>query len=696
MNSIVKYIGGCMGIAFVTASFGQTNAELLKYGNHAFKTKNYSNSAFFLGEYIKKATTGSSETAYPYEFLSWDPKVKEIEEDSAKLNQPIDSNSINSDVKLNWNHNFQVALYMLGLSYYLAPNYTKAEETLKQCKELDMQLYPHSQYWYALSLISNMKYTKAQRELREYTDRISAQEKRDSLSSSYLTNAEYLIFSCKWAKANASKPVNGVSVQIADSILNGSTSQFAVSFLKNEQNILFASLTNDVKVNNNSYDIYTSKRKDSTNWENKTRYSNIINSVFHEGTPFVSKDGTKLFFTRWENSQEAMECSIYLSRFYNGQWLQPQKLAEEVNLLGFKSMHPFLSDDGSILYFSSNRPGGKGKMDIWYCSIDEYGKVGSPINAGGAINTSEDDGSPFYSETTETLFFSSKGHIGMGGVDIFQAYGTFGNFHQPENLGFPINTGRDEQHFILNAKENYGFLSSDRVECTECEGGTACHSIFEVEYDPPKFTLSGHVYSLLNNKPIANSLITYKGGFVEPFFIITDENGYYFSRLRRETSYDVKAQKVRYFADAKKVSTIGLDKSSNMVHDFFLPLIPVGEIEIKGIFYDYDKWELRQESKMTLDTLVYFLNINNNIVIELSSHTDSRGADQYNMDLSQKRAQSVVDYLIYKGIKNGRLKPTGYGETKPRMENAESEEDHQQNRRTAFKVIGEDFIELKE
>ena len=450
MNSVVKFFGSCIGIAFVTASCGQTNAELLKYGSHAFKTNNYSNSAFFLGEYIKKATTGNSETAYPYELLAWNPKIKEIEEDSSKLSLPIDSNSTNKDDKLKWNHNFQVALYMLGLSYYLAPNYIKAEETLKRCKELDIQLYPHSQYWYALSLISNMKYEIAKRELQEYTERISDQENRDSLSSVYLKNANKLIFSCKWANANASKPVNGVLVQLADSILNGSNSQFSVSFLKNEQNVLLSSLTNNMKVNNNSYDIYTSQRKDGTNWENKTRYSNIINSIHHEGTPFVSKDGTKLFFTRWQNSHDLMECSIYLSRFYNGQWLQPQKLAEEVNLLGFKSMHPFLSDDASILYFSSNRPGGKGKMDIWYCSIDEYGKTSSPINIGGAINTSEDEGTTFYSETSQTLFFSSKGHIGMGGFDIYQSYGTFGNFHQPENLGFPINTGRDEQHFILN------------------------------------------------------------------------------------------------------------------------------------------------------------------------------------------------------------------------------------------------------
>ena len=699
-NLLFRYIvliNGIIGI--YTISYGQTNTELLKYGTEAFYAKNYSTAAFFYGQYVNKALNGSPEIVYPYEFLPWNPKNKEIAPDSFGQNNSINPDSLNVEGEKGWDNNFQDALYLLAQSYYLSYNYLKAEETLKLCKEgLDSELYPHSQYWYGRILIGNMKYKEAQIELEEYIKRSSLLENPDSLASIYLTNARKLLNNSKWAEAIVSIPLSGVKIQKADSTINGPGSHFSASFYNNDKSIIFSSAKVEEKEDNNVYNLYVSNLTwKSIDWEKKIKFSNMVNSNQHEGTPYISKDGSMLFFTRWGKDKDPKECSIYLSRFFNNLRLPPQKLGDAVNMPGHKSMHPFLSEDGSILYFASNRPGGKGKMDIWYCEIDEYGKVGSPINLGGKINTTEDDVSPYYSDSSQTLFFSSKGHRGMGGFDIFQSYGTFENYHQPENLGFPINSGRDELHLALNNNENYGFLTSDRDICVDCKNNSACYSIFEVDYNPPKFTLSGRVFGLLNSKPIANSLITFndKIGYIEPFFIITDENGYYHSPLRRETTYNIKAQKVKYFADAKTVTTVGLEKSTDIVHDFYLPLIPVGEIEIKGIFYDYDQWELRPESKITLDSLVYFLNINNNIIIELSSHTDSRGTDDYNMNLSQQRAQSVVDYLKFKGIPSGRLKPIGYGESKPRIPDAPSEDEPQLNRRTAFKVIGEDFVQLK-
>jgi len=291
------------------------------------------------------------------------------------------------------------------------------------------------------------------------------------------------------------------------------------------------------------------------------------------------------------------------------------------------------------------------------------------------------------------LYFSSKGHIGMGGLDIFAAEGTIGNWSEPENLGYPINSGRDDIYFVLNSSRKKGFLTSDRKNCLECDGGS-CYYIYEVEYIPIKFFLSGYVYSKKTGEIISNALVTFKDVLnnIEPFFIITDETGFYSTPLRKNLTYFIKAQKVKYFVDAATITTVGLDVSTNLVRDFHLARIPSGEIEIKGIYYDYDKWDLRTESKVTLDSLVWFLNLNDNIVIALNSHTDERGDREYNIELSQKRAQSVVDYLIEKGIDPERITPVGYGKDKPVVEDAKTKEEHQQNRRTAFSVLAQDYI----
>ncbi len=293
------------------------------------------------------------------------------------------------------------------------------------------------------------------------------------------------------------------------------------------------------------------------------------------------------------------------------------------------------------------------------------------------------------------LFFSSTGHPGFGGYDIFQSelHEQYG-WTTPQNFGRPINSGRDDSYYITSRNGKEGFFSSDREDCNECRHGN-CMKLYSYEKGKPQFFLDGYVFDSDTDLEIINAHVTIKDVKKDSVIktIKTDETGYYSTSLDVNQIYFIKGQKEGYFGDANSVSTMGLLESKSFMVDLFLTPIPVGEVDIPGIEYDYDKATLRDTSKSILDELYDFLALNNNLQIELRSHTDSRGASDYNMDLSQRRAQSCVEYLVQKGININRITPVGYGEKTPKIPNAKTEEDHQRNRRTAFYVVGQHFGE---
>ncbi|MFH1321899.1 MAG: OmpA family protein [Bacteroidota bacterium] len=723
--------------------FSQTKKELLEYGDEAFKNGNYTSSAYFYGRITGSYSSGEKERIYPYQLMQWNqPLPKSKGQDIDTLDSSSDSttytfaeklklffkvgvetfrdislspdnydagilsvDSLSSDsgrTKLfRKNKTYQHALYRLAESYRLSYDYEKAGIFYGQCLENDPVAFPLVHFWYGYILKRNMEYGTALFEFNTFLNIYSDSIPSDTIQS-YLQSAKLESDGCSFAAGWINNPRKGVKITEADSVLNAGSSNFAATYFLNDSSVLFTSARptsiQKRKENETAWycDIYKST-KEKGRWTNPKNFGGPVNTLTHEGTPCMNPDKRNLFFTRWSGTREKGVRVIYMSKFFNNQWLQPMKLNEEINMPGYHSMQPAFIEDENILLFVSDRPGGYGKMDIWYCTVDEYGNTGEIMNLNPVINTSEDDVSPFYHDSSQTLFFSSDGHVGMGGLDIFTAEGTIDNWSEPNNLGFPINSSKDDTYFVLDNTLKNGFLSSDRKGCDECDDGGNCYHIYKVEYAPVKFILSGHVYSKEMKQVMPNALITFKDILenIEPFFIISDKNGHYSTPLRSNMTYYIKAQKVRHFADAGTITTMGLDTTTYLVLDFYLPRIPIGEIEIKGIYYDYDKWDLRSESRITLDSLVWFLNVNDNMTIELSSHTDERGKDNYNLELSQKRAQSVVDYLIKKGVDSERFTPVGYGKTKPIIKNAKTEEEHQQNRRTAFSILTEDYVSKK-
>ncbi len=666
-------------------TWAQTKKELIAFGDQAFENEQYASAAYFYSQIIESSSLKKEKT-YPYQANFYSATKKETKGDS-----------LNSQLAPNYQKNPYV-VHRLADAYRLSHQYKKAEEYYKIAIQLEDEQFKDTKLWYASVLIQNDKHDQATEYLEQFL-----QENTDSALTILAKNK---LVGC-FLLSDPGFSNDKVELIKSDTTINQGIASFSVNYFGNEDNFIYASSGKDVivtdpKKQNPAYtsDFYRFFINVDGSRGTPVNMGMPINSEKIEGSGVLSIDKTTFYFTR-KSVELPTDEAIYVSKFFNNQWLQPLKLDEKVNMPGYRSCNPALSLDDSKLFFSSNRPGGYGGMDIWYCEIDEYGNLSDPVNLGPDVNTPGDEVTPFFEFFTNTLYFSSDGHPGIGGLDIF-----YTNFDEdnnawttPKNLGTPFNSSKDDAYFIINKKQTKGYLTSDReaCDCTEkmedYQGTDFCYQVYEFDKPELWFKLKGTVYNAETDEIIPNALITIKDvkGEKEPIFLTTDENGEFLRDVDAGELLFIKAQKTKFFGDAATVSTEGVVVSKMYVQDFYLEPIPAGEIEIPGIEYDFDKATLRPKSKEILDKLVEFLELNDNIVIEIRSHTDERGSAEYNQRLSEARAKSVVDYLVSKGIDPKRLIAVGVGENEPLVKNAKTEEEHQKNRRTAFKTISEDF-----
>jgi OOP family OmpA-OmpF porin len=669
-----------------TCTFAQSRREWTEYGDAAYKNGDYKTAVNFYLKVVDKGT--SVDFTRPYEAKSYIKPIKKSK-DSLAVKDTV-------AVKATSDPQEQYVIHQIADCYRLNHDYANAEIWFKTSSDNKPDAYPYERFWYGDALMKNQRYPGAAFQFEQV---MTDSEKKDSIM---FQQAKLRIAGCYLA-TDTSNNKSGVTVSYLDSIFNSGTASFAVNYYGDANTIQFTTAreggtVTDPKKQDSKFicDIYTLK-KTNTGWNSIEKVSGPVDTDTHEGAGFLTLDRSNYFFTRWSTINKN-ECSIYLCKLLNDKWLNAEKLNDNINLAGYKTMQPSLSPDGSILYFSSNRPGGFGKMDLWYVNLDDDSRpTGAPINMGPLFNTPGDEVTPFFHYYTSTLYFSSDGHPGFGGLDIFKSsFNSDSLWSAPKNLGAPFNSSKDDAYFVLERSQRNGFLTSDRKECKDCSGG-ACYKVYAIEKDPLVFDLHGTVYNSENNQIISNALITVKDirGDKEPFFLFTDSLGNYFTSLDEGMELYLKAQKKSFFGDAGNVTTLGLTESAHLTKDFFLSPIPQGDIVIPGIEYDLDKATLRPASKKILDDLADFLNLNNNLSVEINSHTDDRGSDAYNMKLSQERAKSCVDYLISKGIAADRLLAQGYGETKLLILHAKTEEEHQKNRRTAFRPIKEGELRTK-
>ena len=418
------------------------------------------------------------------------------------------------------------------------------------------------------------------------------------------------------------------------------------------------------------------------------------NTNYHVGAASFTADGNTMYFTltRIPNKLEkpkgkpsTINVEIFSSVKENGAWSKPTAFNyNDVN--NYSVGDPFISKDGTRLYFASNMPGGRGGTDLYVCMKTDAGEWSRPINLQD-VNTQGNERSPVIAQNNK-FYFASDGRIGMGGLDVFRAVMKDGQITEIENMGYPLNSPQDDFAFSLNEKGNIVYLSSNRTD------GLGNDDIYSInEKDILNFKLIGIIFDKQTNKPLSNALITLKNdNNGNTLKVLTDDSGKFKFDLSKDATYILAGEKTAYQADKAMVTTKNLDISTVITKNLYLGAFELNKaIRIENIYYDFDKWNIRPDAAIELDKLVTILIDNPTIWIELGSHTDSRGNDRYNLDLSQKRAESAVQYIISRGIDKNRITAKGYGETQliNRCSNGVecSVEEHQLNRRTEIKIL---------
>ena len=435
----------------------------------------------------------------------------------------------------------------------------------------------------------------------------------------------------------------------------------------------------------------------------------VIDTFDEEGAASFNATGNKMYFTRCPYDKTAERgAEIFSATQLSGLWGDPVKV--KIGNDSLMAAHPSVSADGNTLYFVSDRPGGYGGKDIWFSMKKKGESWEKPVNAGPEINTSGDEMFPYIRENG-TLYFSSNAHIGMGGLDLFMAHKDEKGKWIVENMKSPINSTGDDFAISFYKGEERGLFSSNRE-------GSRKDDIYTFLLPPKTYEIEGNIFNKENGSRINDAtvkLIGTDGTMLK----MTAENGKFNFKLKPEVEYIVAAYRKGFLNTKTVASTIGIDEGKQF--QVRLELTPADlPISVDNIYYEFGKWDLLPESVTALDSLTELLVLNPTTVIELMAHTDCRGDDATNSEISQKRAQSVVTYLIAKGIQPGRLVAKGYGKTAPKtvtkklakefpflkqgreltcsfIESLADEKQreicHQINRRTEFRVLSSDYKE---
>jgi OOP family OmpA-OmpF porin len=596
--------------------------------------------------------------------------------------------------------------------YRKSRDYKKAEETYKDVYEKAGNQFPDAQFYYARMLKANGQYEKAKDEYTKFTQNKAAKELENIRQLKKLALAE--IQGCD-AAIELSKGQYSTIVTHLNETINKAHIELS-PILLDTNTLLYASINEDkLKL----YDLEKNEKlplrkfyiaeKDSGKWIGGKDFDGPFNNPdAHVGNGTFSPDGKRFYFSKCSyNGKGKMICRLMVSSFDKKKWQTPIDLGELVNSNEYTSTMPAVGIDSKknqeMVYFVSDRPGGKGGMDLWCTYYDAKKKTyKAPKNIGGTINTVGDEITPVYDNTNRTLYFSSDGFPGLGELDIYQSIGEYKTWSVPENLGAPFNSSADDLYYIKGKKEGEknGFFVSNRKGGTNLLNETCCDDIYE--YSDPQYlniSVEGKVVELSNDtlntvigplkkSPVSLYKVQKDGSEHLLKSTTTDNEGIYNFQLEQGLNYKVSVEKSGYFTKKMEISTETIVKSDTLKLDVAIKPIPKGAIVISNIYYETAKAELRPESKASLDKeLVQLLKDNPQLIIEIGSHTDDVGSNEYNQKLSQQRAESVVNYLIANGIPKEKMLARGYGESKPIAPNT-TPEGRQKNRRTEFKIIG--------
>lgn len=575
--------------------------------------------------------------------------------------------------------NFYEAHALLGEMFYKLRRFNDAAIYYQNAIKIDSLYNKYIFFELAMAEQNTGQYEKALSHYRAYIDLNPENEKNRNTALKGIDD-------CIFALESMKNPVPFDPVNLGDSI-NTIHDEYWPSITVDGHLLLFTRQERSGgRPNiNNQEDFFISRLTDK-GWSRAINAGAPLNTPQNEGAQSVTSDGTGMYFTACNRPDGLGRCDIYYSSFDGKRWSKGINLGAPVNSRYWEAQ-PSISSNGMMLFFSSNRPGGSGGMDLWFSWKNAEGKWSNPRNLGEVINTPGDEMSPFIHFDGKTLYFSSNGHRGMGGYDLFYSrMNDDTTWTTPVNLGYPINTFNDEMGLIIDATGTKAYFSTIRDE----KRGKDIY-YFDLHQDArpnPVSYFKGKVMDKETGRLLSADyeLVNLKtGNIVASGQSGTDGN--FLVCLPAGANYGLNVNKTGYLFYSDNFMLEGIHTATEpYIKQVFLTPIKTGEsILLANVFYEFDSWELKTESIIELKKLYKLLIDNPSICIEIGGYTDSIGTDAYNQVLSEKRAKSVVNFLTQMGISADRLSYKGYGASFPVADNLTSE-GRRLNRRTEVRI----------
>lgn len=590
-------------------------------------------------------------------------------------------------------------------AYYFNTNMEKAYEWYNVLyKNYGEEMSADNIFKYAHSLKGTGKYARSKRLMRLYKRKVKDDGVADITAQNKPTPNEVVLDNILGVEQE---------YEIKNMAINTEYSEFSPMFLDSSQ-IVFSSAqdssffhTRRYKWNDQPYlDLYVAKINDeSQDLKNALKFSKKINTKYHEASVTFAPDNKTMYFTRNNYGKKLKRdkkginhLKIYKSTKIANEWTEAVEVS--FNSDNYSTGHPAMSPDGKQLYFVSDMPGSLGKTDLFVVDIFEDGSFSEPRNLGEEINTEQREMFPFFNG--EKLYFSSDGHTGIGGLDVFEAtYDKELGFQEVQNMGKPINSNKDDFSYIVNEENQKGYFASNR------KGGKGDDDIYSfkrltVEETPANLNaIAGVVTEMITGEFMPQSLVQLldENGIKLKEVVTEDDGSFVFEDLESNTKYTLKTVKGQYFNNDQVVTTkdnerINVDVSMKRLEEMIALEDGIKKLKTEMIYFNFDKSTIRPDAAKELDKLVSVMEEYPSMVIKIESHTDSRGSKVYNEYLSDKRAKSTRDYIISKGIDASRIESAiGYGENRL-LNNCDgtvrcTEADHLLNRRSEFIIVKE-------
>jgi len=561
--------------------------------------------------------------------------------------------------------------------FFEQKDYLKSEQEYNNVLKIDSLFSNDIYYSIGIVLEKQHKLQEALFNYKKFLSKSSINGKLEKKARLKVKNIPFIITALK-------NPVDFNPIKLNEGI-NSINSEYLPSLTGDNQNMIFTRRIYHQE------DFYTSKFINNK-WE-KAEPILELNTRTNEGVHTLSPDGKTLIFTICDRKRTYGNCDLFISTKEDNKWSKPKNLGSTINSEYWDSQ-PSISSDGKTLYFSSNRPGGIGGKDIWMSTKNNFGKWTNPICLDTLINTKLNEETPFIHADNRTLYFTSNGHPGMGGKDLFYSQKNDNNWSKATNLGYPINTKNEEGALFVTLDGKYGYFSSDRDNNSQ-KNLDIYYFEFPEKIKPKSVNyVKGIVVNKENNEPLEATVNLYNNENGEKIESINSGLDSFFISLPHGIDYNLTVEIDGYVFYSDRF--VLYDKNSNInPYRLTIELIKLKKdskktestpIVLNNIFFKTNSFDLdTQKSKIELENLHNLLSSNPQIKISIVGHTDNLGKPSYNQNLSERRAKSVYDYLFSKQISSNRIKYKGLGETEPIYSN-DTEEGRRKNRRVEFTI----------